>query len=276
LAASRRVDAGEPRPTSNEGVDYERFISIVEGAAGVGREPARRATQATLETLADRISKGEARDLADQLPPELAPSLATDHDAERFGVDEFLRRLAEREGVDLESARRHAMAVFAALGQAVSPDELSDLRSELPKDYAPLLPRGPYVDAVSSERFVRRVADRAVLGEDSAWRATEAVLETLAERISAGEVDDLVAQLPVQLHPPLKRGKEQGSGNAVRMSADEFVSRVAEREGVTLGEAREHARAVLTTLREAVPDSEFADVISQLPREYDDLLSRAP
>ena len=40
-------------------MDYERFIAMVERAE-LGREPARRATQATLETLAERISKGEA------------------------------------------------------------------------------------------------------------------------------------------------------------------------------------------------------------------------
>jgi len=256
-------------------MDYDRFISAVERGADVGREGGRRAAQATLATLAERLSKGQARDLAEQLPPELAPWIATDHDAERFDVEEFLRRVAEREGVDPETARRHAMAVFAALGQAVSAEELADLRSELPKDYAPLLPRGPYVDSVSSERFVRRVADRAILDEDRAWRATDAVLETLAERIAAGEVNDLIVRLPVHLHPPLKRGKEQGGGDAVPMSVDAFVNRVAEREGVTPGEAREHARAVLTTLREAVREPEFADVTSQLPREYDDLLSRA-
>jgi uncharacterized protein (DUF2267 family) len=256
-------------------MDYDRFISVVERGANVGREAARRATQATLETLGERISPGQARDLAEQLPPELAPWIATDHDAQGFGVDEFLRRVAEREDVDLETARRHAMAVFAALGRAVNAEELADLRSELSKDYAPLLPRGPYVDSISSERFIRRVADRAVLDEDRAWRATEAVLETLAERIAAGEVDDLMVRLPVHLHPPLKRGREQGGGNAIPMSVDEFLSRIAEREGVTPGEAREHARAVLTTLREVVRDPEFADVTSQLPREYDALLSRA-
>jgi uncharacterized protein (DUF2267 family) len=108
---------------------------------------------------------------------------------------------------------------------------------------------------------------------DGASRATEAVLETLAERIAGGDVDDLIVRLPLHLHPPLKRGKEHTGGKAVRLSVDEFVSRVAEREGVSLEDAREHARAVLTTLREVVPDAEFRDVTAQLPREFDELLS---
>jgi uncharacterized protein (DUF2267 family) len=59
------------------------------------------------------------------------------------------------------------------------------------------------------------------------------------------------------------------------MSLDEFVARVAEREGVDPDEAREHARAVLTTLRESIPDREVFDIVAELPLEYDQLLGRA-
>jgi uncharacterized protein (DUF2267 family) len=52
------------------------------------------------------------------------------------------------------------------------------------------------------------------------------------------------------------------------MSLDEFVRRVAEREGVGLEAAFEHARAVIATLREAVGEEEFRDVSAQLPQEY--------
>jgi uncharacterized protein (DUF2267 family) len=254
-------------------VDYERFLATVEQATRVGRQAARRATRATLETLAERISQGQARDLAEQLPAELAPWIAAEGRAEDFGVDEFLHRVAQREGADLDDARRHASAVLTALGQAVDPAELADLRSELPREFGPLLPRGPRVDAVAADKFVRRVAERAALDEGRAWRASEAVLETLAERIAAGEVQDMLAHLPVELHPALRRGSEANGGKATRMSADEFVSRIAEREQVGLSEARDHARAVLMTLREAVPEGEFVDLVAQLPRQYDELIS---
>jgi uncharacterized protein (DUF2267 family) len=256
-------------------MDYERFIAVVEQHAGIGHERARRAARATLETLAERISKGEARDLAEQVPPEVSPWLLPAGSPEPFDPGEFLRRVAEREEVDLDTAERHARAVFAALGRAVSPDELADVLSELPKEFAPLMPKGPRVEVVKAESFLRRVADRAGVGHDTAWEATEAVLETLAERIAGGEVDDLIAHLPVQLHPPLKRGKERSGGKATRMSLDEFVDRVAEREGIDPERASEHAHAVLSTLREVIPDSEYFDVTVQLPDEYDVLLGRA-
>jgi uncharacterized protein (DUF2267 family) len=49
-------------------IDHERVITILQQAAGVGREVAERATQATLETLAERIAGGEVDDLISRLP----------------------------------------------------------------------------------------------------------------------------------------------------------------------------------------------------------------
>jgi uncharacterized protein (DUF2267 family) len=250
-------------------MDYERFLTIVEQAAGIDRERAELAARATLQTLAERIAAGEARDLAEQLPPELAPWVGTTSAAERFDVGEFLRRVAEREGVDVAIAERHAGAVLGALGQAVGPRELDDVAAELPRDFARLLPRGPYIEILPADEFLQRVAARAGLDAGGARRATDAVLQTLAERIAGGEVDDLIAHLPVALHPPLERGRERTGGKATRMSLEDFVRRVAELEGVSFAHARDHARAVLVTLREAVGDEEFLDVTVQLPREYE-------
>ena len=94
------------------------------------------------------------------------------------------------------------------------------------------------------------------------------MLETLAERIAGGEVDDLIAQLPAVLHEPLKRGNALSNGAARPMSLEEFVLRIAEREGVVPGVALAHARAVFATLREALPEEEFLDITAQLPRDY--------
>jgi uncharacterized protein (DUF2267 family) len=52
------------------------------------------------------------------------------------------------------------------------------------------------------------------------------------------------------------------------MTLDEFVTRIAERERVPAEVAREHARAVLSTTRDAVLPKEFHDIASELPRIY--------
>ena len=126
---------------------------------------------------------------------------------------------------------------------------------------------------VPAEAFLARVAERAGLDAAGARRASDAVLETLAERIAPGETDDLISRLPVALHEPLKRGAARADGSARQMGLDEFLRRVADREGTPPLQARDHARAVLATLREAVADDEFFDVTVQLPDEYAVLLA---
>jgi uncharacterized protein (DUF2267 family) len=253
--------------------DYERFVTTVQQKAALDRAAAERAARATLETLAERLSRGEARDLAEQLPPPAAGWLFTDTDAEAFGAVEFLRRVAERTGVDVQTAERHARAVLTALGRTVSRDEVADMAAELPHDLAALVAEAEdrFFTVIAPEALIGGVADRAGLSPDAARKAVDAVLETLAERIAAGEVDDLIARFPLELRPPLERGKQRGDGKAVRMSLDEFVRRVAEREGVPPAAAREHVAAVFATLRGLLPDAEWRDVTAQLPHDYEAL-----
>jgi uncharacterized protein (DUF2267 family) len=249
-------------------MDADTFLTIVEQGAGSGREGAERATHATLQTLGERLDRQEARQLAAQLPPEVAPWLATTGPAEGFDADEFVRRVAEREGTDATTAGRDARAVLDALSRAVDPREYADMVAELPSDFAPLLPRGLYVEQADAAEFLARVAGETGLGTAGARRAAEAVLETLAERIAGGEVDDLRPRLPVELHAALERGKEHSGGQARAMPVEQFVRLVAEREGVDDLAAAHHARAVFHALREAVGDEEFLDVTVELPEDY--------
>jgi uncharacterized protein (DUF2267 family) len=254
-------------------VVYEDFIILVQRGADTSRDTAERATRAVLETLAERISQGEARDLAAQLPPELAPWIATNSPAERFDVEEFIRRVAARTDAEVPMAERYTRAVFAALQRAVSRGEFDDMMAELPGHFSTLLLHQGVDEIMTAETFLRRVADRAGVDPDDARKVADAVLDTLAERIAGGEVDDLIGRLPPELHPPLKRGKEHSGGKAQKLSLEQFLERIAERQGVDLERAGDHARAVLTTLREAVGDEEFSDVTVELPRDYEDLLA---
>jgi uncharacterized protein (DUF2267 family) len=256
--------------------DYEQFIRTIQHKARASWDEAERAAAATLTTLAERLSAGEARDVAHELPPEARQWLAGgDGGAEAFTVDEFLRRVAEREEADLETAERHARAVFVALMRNLSRQERRDMLSELPKDFGRLLAdaeRPPAPEPLPADEFLARVADRAAVDRETARAATEAVLATLAERLAGGEVDDLAAQLSDELRQALEAAKTR---KAERMSLDDFVRRVAEREGVSPEQARDHVRAVFQTLREAVTGDEWADMTAELPDEYTPVLTRS-
>ena len=118
------------------------------------------------------------------------------------------------------------------------------------------------------EEFIAAVADRAGLPRDEAETLTHATLRVLAERISGGEAEDLRAQLPKELQVDLIPPQEE----AQSFDADEFARRVAERTGIDEADAGAAVLAVLTTLREAVTSGEFDDVLSQLGREFAELV----
>jgi uncharacterized protein (DUF2267 family) len=228
-----------------------------------------------LRTLAERITAGEARDIAAFLPPELGRYLEmAPEPAEPFDRATFVRRVADREGVDQETAERHALAVFRALGVAVAPGELRDMAAQLPKDFEDVLQAAGVGrrQALTHDDLVGRVAELAALDRDTARRVTEAALETLAVRISAGEVDDLEDELPGDVHGALERGLTE-SRDAVPMSEQEFVVRVAEKAGLDTAEAERDAHAVFLALREALSGKEFSDMAAQLSDDYAPLLA---
>jgi uncharacterized protein (DUF2267 family) len=122
-------------------MDTDQFLQSVELLAGVDRDAARRAAQATLATLAERIGRPAAAELADglpdDLPDELRLALTGGPDAaDPFDATEFARRTAAREGVEPAWGRDHATAVLATLREDVA--GLQELRDRLPADYRPL------------------------------------------------------------------------------------------------------------------------------------------
>ena len=106
---------------------------------GRSRDTAACAAQATPQTLAERLIRGEARCILQELPAELKPFIYTETDAEALNIDEFLSRAAGREGTDVETTLRRARAMFAALGRALSPAAVEHLAAALPQTYEPLV-----------------------------------------------------------------------------------------------------------------------------------------
>jgi len=118
-------------------MDYVQFLQSVELMAGLDRDGARRAAAATMATLAERLGRAGADELAGALPGELRePLAAAPATAEPFDADEFVRRTAAREGRTREQARQDARAVFATLKEDVA--AVDRLRDRLPADYMSL------------------------------------------------------------------------------------------------------------------------------------------
>jgi uncharacterized protein (DUF2267 family) len=117
--------------------------------------------------------------------------------------------------------------------------------------------------------FLGRVQQRAnIESQDQALSVIRTTFEVLSERMQGGEPLDLAGQLPSELQDFVDIGRGEQFG------VDEFIQRIAESEGISEEEAREHARAVLEVTSEAVNRGEMEDVLLQLPQEYHALFGR--
>lgn len=266
-------------------MEYAEFIDVIGEASGdldTGTAP--QAAKATLQTLAERLPGSEAQHLFLELPDELKPWVRSSSDAGAFDIDEFLGRVARREGVDVETALDHARAVFFALGDAVSSTEVDRVAATLPATFEPLVAEAQHrhTNMMRADEFWDRVAQRLDVDEATARPITSAVLETLAERIAAGQVHDLMVQLDPLLHPPLRQGLAAAGADSRGMPLEVFLRRVGRGEGLTVddpvivSDVFGHAHAVLETLAEAVSNKEWQDVAAELPPEYRGLMAVRP
>jgi uncharacterized protein (DUF2267 family) len=128
-------------------------------------------------------------------------------------------------------------------------------------------------EAFDVDGFLDRIAKREDIDIESAF-----VRAGRIRRARPGQVEDLIAQLDPLLHPPLRRGLSSATPGGRRMALEEFLRRVAAREGADvdevglMGQISGHVRAVLATLAEAVSDKEWFDVTAELPAEYDSVI----
>lgn len=117
--------------------------------------------------------------------------------------------------------------------------------------------------------FVRTVAGATALTRKQADEAVVTTLTVMAEVISAGETQDLLAQLPKSF-----RERVPVSAETTPMRPIEFVARVSDLVGVPLEDAERNARAVFDVLTKAVNAGEMADIADELGDEYAGWLGR--
>ncbi|MDQ1677596.1 MAG: hypothetical protein QOC93_2740 [Actinomycetota bacterium] len=124
-------------------MESKEFIQAVTERTGLSRQEAADLTRATLGTLAARVSDGELRQLAMQLPDGLR-EYAKPHKkgTERFGLTEFVRKVSEHTGLTESETTTGVRAVLTTLREAVSADEYRDVMSQLPGAFTELVDAG--------------------------------------------------------------------------------------------------------------------------------------
>lgn len=117
-------------------MNRSEFVDSVARRSGIPQPQAEALTRATLQTLAERLTAGEAKDLGEQLPRELRDDLCqAQGGAEPFGLAEFIQRVSARAGVDTTLAGRSLPAVFKTICKEVTSEEFDDLLAQLPAEF---------------------------------------------------------------------------------------------------------------------------------------------
>src|SRR5439155_18997561 len=108
-------------------VKYDEFIAQVQRRTDLHtKDEAVQATRAVLETLGERLVGGEPKDLAAQLPTEIANYLQQPlaGSGVPLTLDDFFMRVAEREGSELAEATFHARVVLGLVAEVVTMGEI--------------------------------------------------------------------------------------------------------------------------------------------------------
>lgn len=124
-------------------MNYSEFVSEVRQRASLDtNEEAKRAIEATLSTLGERITSDEAEHLAAQLPFEAGRHLTEQETKKDFGLRGFYNHVSQRESIGFPMAQEHARAVMSVVSQLVTPGEMEDVIAQLPDEYLPLFTFG--------------------------------------------------------------------------------------------------------------------------------------
>ena len=120
---------------------YDEFLNKVrELGEYADRDEAEHVAHTVLGTLAPRLPADGVEHLAAQLPDPLTEPLHRGEleNAESFGIEEFLDRVAAATGSRPMTAEWDASATLTAVAENVSGGELNHLLSQLPSEYATL------------------------------------------------------------------------------------------------------------------------------------------
>ena len=130
--------------------------------------------------------------------------------------------------------------------------------------------RGDGVDDFLSQ--VRTKASQ-LSSNTEAVSVTNVVLTVVADAVSVEQMAELLKFVPDRLTPS---GKAV-AGNPDQIDAQHFLKRVQDESEFTgEGLAEPHARAVLSTVAEWVPDDQLDDTLAQLPKSIRDFFTTNP
>jgi uncharacterized protein (DUF2267 family) len=116
------------------------------------------------------------------------------------------------------------------------------------------------------------VADRTGLSREESADLVRAVVEGLADQLSAGEAKHLAVDVPEPLAAELEARRHRRA-EAHPIAVDEFVRQVSAHTGQPDRESRAGTGAVLAVLRDSMSADAYRHLTGQLPAAYTGLVA---
>ena len=111
--------------------------------------------------------------------------------------DQFISKVQEHAGFESrDDATRLTKATLETLGERLSRKERDDLASEIPEELKTYLLKRENWDLFTVGEFFQRVEARADCGLPRAVIGSRAVIMTLREAVSTGELEDVIQEFP--------------------------------------------------------------------------------
>jgi len=124
---------------------------------------------------------------------------------------DFLKQLSERGGMSPSVAEQAAAAVLCAIEERIMPEEAQDMTAQLPVKLTELLHRcerhehGGPPRKFGKEEMLQRVGEDLALQPEAVEPVVRAVCNVLRSRLSEGEAEDVMNQLPEDLRALWRR-----------------------------------------------------------------------
>ncbi|MFD1210989.1 DUF2267 domain-containing protein [Arthrobacter sp. GCM10027362] len=111
--------------------------------------------------------------------------------------DEFLAKVQERGDLPgRDESERAVRSALGLLGRRLTGGESDDVASQVPEELMPLLLVSDEPEPIGPEQFLDRLGEDTGADRESARRTAAAVLTTLAEGITEGQLRHILSQLP--------------------------------------------------------------------------------
>ncbi len=125
-------------------MQYNEFIHEAKAKLGLDTaDEVLNVSRAFLHTLTEHLAGNAADNLGAQLPAQLLDiireiSPEERDQGQRFTLEEFYERVADKAGVDAETGKRYTHDFMAIFGKMITKGEFDKIERTLSDDYAPL------------------------------------------------------------------------------------------------------------------------------------------